>query len=83
MYRVFLLPGCLWRGLEVSHGRGFDDLPADVLDSFADALVRSLERDDLVRGLRAAVEGLLRESSEASELASQIEPELRALLDRP
>ncbi len=70
---------CRRSGLQTAHGRGFDDLPADVLAGFADALVRSLDRDELLRALAAAVDGLLRESGEAAVLAAQVEADLRAL----
>jgi hypothetical protein len=71
---------CRARGLETSYGRGFDDLPADVLDRFDDALVRSLGRDELRRALASAVAGLLRESGEVPELAASVEGELRELI---
>ena len=41
---------CLQRGLPVSYGRGFDALPPELLDE--GALVRSLDRDELLRALR-------------------------------
>jgi hypothetical protein len=71
------LLACRRLGLPARHGRGFDDLPAEVLAAFADALVRSLGRDELLRALRAAVAGLLRESAEAAGLAARVEPQLR------
>ena len=71
---------CRRRGLPARWGRGFDDLPADVRDSFVGALARSLERDELLRALAEAIEGLLRESEEVQELAAQVEPQLRALM---
>ncbi len=71
---------CHARGLETSYGKGFDDLPADVLNRFDDALVRSLERDELRRALASAVGGLLRESGEARELAASVEGQLRELI---
>jgi hypothetical protein len=70
---------CLRRGLSAREGRGFDELPADVLDAFADALVRSLERDELLRALASAIDVLLRESAEARVLATKVEPKLREL----
>lgn len=70
---------CLRRGLEPSHARGFDDLPADVLAPFDDALVRSLERDELLRALDAAVAALLGESAGARDLAAKVEAELVGL----
>ena len=70
---------CRRRGLSAVHGRGFDDLPADVRDRFKDALVTSLERDELLRALGCAIESLLRERAEVQELAAKVEPELRKL----
>ena len=71
---------CGRRDLPTSYGRGFDDLPADVLDAFDAALVRSLDRDELVRALTIAVERLLRESAEVAELATKAAPRMRAWL---
>jgi hypothetical protein len=64
---------CRQRGLPEQYGRGFDDLPADVLAPFADAIVRSLERDEILRALRVAVDGLLREGEELPELRALVE----------
>jgi predicted nucleotidyltransferase len=71
---------CRRRGLPVHYGRGFDDLPADVRDAFRDALVGSLERDELLRALGCAIAGLLREAGEVQELAANVEPQLRELM---
>jgi hypothetical protein len=73
---------CRRRGLPAYHGRGFDDLPPDVRDSFMGALVTSLERDELLRALGYAIEGLLREVDEVQELAAKVEPQLRKLICR-
>jgi hypothetical protein len=70
---------CRRRGLDDSHGRGFDDLPAEVLDAFSGTIVRSVEREELLRALAASVGGLLRESAEARDVASKVEPQLREL----
>jgi hypothetical protein len=70
---------CRARRLPEYHGRGFDDLPADVRERFADALVSSLERKELLRALDGAISGLLREASEVPEMAAAAEPELRTL----
>jgi len=61
---------CLQRDLPVSYGRGFDALPAELLDE--STLVRSLDRDGLLRALRAAVALLVR-----------VDPERSALLEEP
>jgi len=71
---------CRRRGLPVAHGRGFDDLPSDVRDGFLSALVMSLERDELLRALNCAIEGLLREGDQVQELATKVEPQLRKLM---
>ena len=70
---------CRRRGLPASYARGFDDLPADVRDRFTGALVRSLERGELLRAHRVAVAGLLHETDEAPELAAKVAPQLRVL----
>jgi hypothetical protein len=69
---------CHRRGLPTSYGRGFDDLPADVLAGFERALPRSLDGDELLRALAVAIDGLVRE---ADELATPLERELRALTE--
>ncbi len=70
---------CRRRGFSVAHGRGFDDLPLEVLAPFDDALVRSLQPEELRRALASAVAGLLRESAEAENLAASVEAQLREL----
>jgi hypothetical protein len=50
---------CVDRGLPALYGRGLDDLPADVLARFDGALVRALDRGELLRALRVGVDGLL------------------------
>ncbi|HKV86158.1 MAG TPA: hypothetical protein VJN88_16515 [Ktedonobacterales bacterium] len=70
---------CLRHDLPARNGRGYDDLPADVRAAFESALVRSLERDELLRALGATIAGLLRETSQAHDMATRIEPRLREL----
>jgi hypothetical protein len=70
---------CLHRGLSASYGRGFDELPADILEPFAGALVGELSKDRLLNALRMAVDGLLRNSQDIPELVSKLEPQLREL----
>jgi hypothetical protein len=70
---------CLRRGLDTSYGRGFDQLPAEVLEQAARALVQRVEREDLLRALGNAVAGLLDESVEVPDLATKVEAELRRL----
>lgn len=70
---------CHARGLPVSHARGYDQLPAEVLDPFKGALAASVERGELLRALGAAIEALLMQTGEVRELAAQLEPALRGL----
>jgi hypothetical protein len=70
---------CHRHNLPVSYGRGFDKLPPEILEPFKSALVSSLERDELLRALGVAIDGLLRESVEVQELAAKVEPQLRHL----
>jgi hypothetical protein len=70
---------CRWRGLPAVQGRGFDALPPEIKNVFQGALVRSLERDELLRALGCAIEGLLGEANEVQELAAKVEAQLRQL----
>jgi predicted nucleotidyltransferase len=70
---------CHRLGFLTEEARGFDQLPPDVQGRFKAALVKALERDELMRALGCAVEGLLHESSAVRELAAKVEPQLRQL----
>ncbi len=73
---------CLRRELPAQHGSGFDALPAEVRDALREALVGSLERKELLRALRVATAGLLREAAQVRELAEMtaiVVPHLREL----
>jgi hypothetical protein len=74
---------CRRRGLPARYGRGFDDLPAEVRNAFKSTLVTALERDELLRALRATVAGLMMEAEEVKELAAKVEPRLRELTGEP
>ena len=52
---------CLRQGLPSGYGRGFDQLPVEDGDAFERAIVRSLDRDELVSALASGITGLLRE----------------------
>jgi hypothetical protein len=70
---------CRSRGLAARNGRGFDDLPPDVLNRFKNSLAASLERGELFRALCKVIDGLLSETGEVQELAAKVEPQLREL----
>lgn len=71
---------CRRRGLPAHYGRGFDALPDAVRRAAADALVRSVERAELLRALSCTIDLLLSETAEVPELARKVEPELRSLI---
>jgi len=71
---------CIRRNLESAHGRGYDDLPPTVLDPLRRSLVSSLTPDALLEALRAAVDGLPRESAGLGELAVKAGESLREWL---
>jgi hypothetical protein len=68
---------CRRRGLPARYGRGFDDLPAALLDTFGETLVRSAEPEELLRALARAVAALLQEAEEVADTAAKVEPYLR------
>jgi hypothetical protein len=70
---------CRRRGLAAYYGRGFDDLPEGVREAFGNALVRSLDRDELRRALGEVIAGLLCEADDVRSLAAKVEPQLRTL----
>jgi hypothetical protein len=52
---------CLRHDLPASYGKGLDRLPPEDRDAFERAIVRSLDRGELLRSLTVGVKGLLRE----------------------
>jgi len=68
---------CLHRGLPAREGRGFDQLPDEILDRFAPTLVSSVRPQELRRALALAVAGLI---AVAPELDVRIERRLRTLV---
>jgi hypothetical protein len=61
-----LTMACVRLGLPAHFGRGFDGLPDALRTAAASALVRSLERGDLLSALRCATDLLLSEAAAAS-----------------
>ena len=70
---------CLRSGLPTAYGKGLDALPPSVTGPFDEALVRSPDRDELLRALTSAVDGLLREAGDVQDLARSVEQQLRVL----
>jgi hypothetical protein len=69
---------CRLRGLP-AEGRGFDDLPPELLGRFNLTIVRSLDRDELLRALGAAVDGLLEVAGDDDPRAAAIAAQLRVM----
>jgi hypothetical protein len=70
---------CLRRNLPARNGRGFDNLPAEVLEAYKGALARSLDSQELLRALQVAVARLLEEAAEVPQLAEvvrELKPQL-------
>ena len=69
---------CLRRDLPTGYGKGFDLLPPAVREELEGALVRSLEREEVLRALAVAVAVLLREARDLP-VARTLESQLRGL----
>ena len=70
---------CRRLGLDESYGRGFDDLPSEVRDGLAGALVDKLTVDELRRALAVATAGLIREAGDISDLGRRVGPMVEGL----
>ncbi len=70
---------CLQRNLSPHYGRGFDQLPAEIRARAQDALVRSLDRPELLRALASVVNGLLQEARQITGGPAEVEPHLLVL----
>ena len=70
---------CHHRGLRTSYGRGFDDLPRQILEPFRETLVGSLDRDRLLHALGKTIDGLLSNSQDVRHLATRLEVQLHEL----
>ena len=71
---------CRRRGLPAHYGRGFDALPDAVRQSAIAALVRSPDRNELLRALRCTIELLMAETDEVRELATRVQPQMERLI---
>jgi predicted nucleotidyltransferase len=67
---------CARLGLPAAHAKGADDLPHEITDALGEALVRALDRAELLRALRAATDALLCEldASDAALAGALREP---------
>jgi hypothetical protein len=70
---------CRHYDLESSYGRGFDQLPTEVLAKFSETLVSTLDRNGLLKALKRTVECLLHNSQDIQALVGKVEGQLREL----
>jgi hypothetical protein len=70
---------CLQRNLSPHYGRGFDQLPAEIQIRAKDALVRSLDRVELLRALVSVVDLLLDQARQVNGNPAEVEPHLLLL----
>jgi len=76
---------CVRRGLPALYGRGFDQLPKEVVEPFKETLVGSLDRDGLLNAISRIIDELMRSSLSAQdvgEVAVKLEPQLREIQSR-
>lgn len=73
---------CIRHGLPAVHGRGMDQLPAEVTAPFQGSLVGQLDADELSRAFEAVISGLIREiRCTDEELGQRLEATLTRLGD--
>jgi hypothetical protein len=70
---------CLRCNLPSYQGRGFDDLPVEILDVFSNTFVTRLTREELLRALSGVIHGLLREVNDVQGLDVKVKPQLLEL----
>ncbi|MBD0287396.1 MAG: hypothetical protein ICV79_18525, partial [Flavisolibacter sp.] len=60
---------CISRGLNANYGRGFDDLPNDILSTFKDSYVKELSKNEIMRAIKVIITGLPKISNEVKKLS--------------
>jgi hypothetical protein len=71
---------CQRRALPIYNGRGFDALPVEFRNIFTGSLVTAFNREELLRALGWAIDGLLYEVDGIEELAGKVKPMLHQLV---
>jgi hypothetical protein len=70
---------CHHQGLKTAYGRGFDDLPEEVLSKFHNTFPNPANRGELLEALGRTIDGLLDNSQEVPGLASRLKAHLDLL----
>jgi len=82
MRNQVLALACVQRDLPAREGRGIDSLPKEVTTPFQDALVRSLDADELLRAFRVVTNGFVREMRGFDQAFNiRLEPTLHSLTE--
>ncbi len=71
---------CIQHDLPANNGRGYDALPAEIRQSFEPTLVTALQKEELLRALKANIEALLQVSDQTQALVQKVKPELHELI---
>jgi hypothetical protein len=79
--RDYLLAlACRVHGLKTAYGKGFDQLPSEITKPFVSTLVRSLDRNELLRALRITIDQLRINSKYAEDTSlGSLESQLHEL----
>lgn len=67
---------CLFRGLKTDHGRGFDDLPSDILEPYKNSFVKQPTREEITKGLSVILSQLDNISPEVNLLNGRLRKQL-------
>jgi hypothetical protein len=72
---------CQRRNLTASYGKGFDQLPPDLLESYEKMFVRSLDRNELLRAFEAGIAALLEDLKATGSLNGALEARIQELTE--
>jgi hypothetical protein len=70
---------CGSRGLNSDYGRGFDDLPQSILDTYKASFIKELSKTEIMKGIHVIISGLGDISQEVKELSNKLEHILNEL----
>ncbi|MBK9247889.1 MAG: nucleotidyltransferase domain-containing protein [Ignavibacteria bacterium] len=63
---------CISHNLTIDYGRGYDDLPQEVLDCFTGSFIAQITKEEIVRGIREVIAGIPMISDEVREYADEL-----------
>ena len=63
---------CISRALNTEHGRGFDDLPHEILDLFKTSFITNLNREEFLRVINDIIEALPKISEEVNQMTKTV-----------